>query len=107
MGPRFGVSSERLEEPGIEPTTPGLEGEQLNHYATEASKSNYVVFAQLSKLTHINLASLSRDKVNRNCPRRDAASNLRLFCLISSISSKNKIKIKVYFGRPYKLNSSK
>ena len=37
MGPRFRVSSERLEKPGIEPTTPGLEGEQLNHYATEAS----------------------------------------------------------------------
>ena len=35
MGPRFRVSSERLEKPGIERTTPGLEGEQLNHYATE------------------------------------------------------------------------
>ena len=37
MGPRFRDSSERLEKPGIEPTTPGLEGEQLNHYSTEAS----------------------------------------------------------------------
>ena len=37
MGPGFRVSSERLEKPGIKPTTPGLEGEQLNHYATEAS----------------------------------------------------------------------
>ena len=37
MGPRFRVSSKRLEKPRIEPTTPGLEGEQLNHYATEAS----------------------------------------------------------------------
>ena len=37
MGPRFRVSSERLEKPWIEPTTPVLEGEQLNHYATEAS----------------------------------------------------------------------
>ena len=37
MGPRLRVSSERLEKPGIEPTTPGLEGEQLNHYDTEAS----------------------------------------------------------------------
>ena len=35
MGPRFRVSSERLENPGIEPTTPGLEGEQFNHYAKE------------------------------------------------------------------------
>ena len=26
MGPRFRVSSERLEKPGIEPTTTGLEG---------------------------------------------------------------------------------
>ena len=34
---RFRISSERLEKPGIEPTTPGLEGEQLNHYATEVS----------------------------------------------------------------------
>ena len=38
MGPQFKVSSERLEKPGIKPTTPGLVGEQLNHYATEASK---------------------------------------------------------------------
>ena len=37
MGPRLRVSSERLEKPGIEPMTPGLEGEQLNHYGTEAS----------------------------------------------------------------------
>ena len=36
MGPRLRVSSERLEKPGIEHTTPGLEGEQLNHYAMEA-----------------------------------------------------------------------
>ena len=39
MGPRFRarVSSERLEKPEIEPTTPGFEGEQLDHYALEAS----------------------------------------------------------------------
>ena len=43
MGPRFRVSSKRLEKPGIEPTTPGLEGEQLNHYATEASGSSAFV----------------------------------------------------------------
>ena len=40
MGPQFRVSSERLEKPRIEPTIPGLEGEQLNHYATEASNNN-------------------------------------------------------------------
>ena len=39
MGPRFKVSSERLVKPGIEPTTPGLQGEWLNHCATEASVS--------------------------------------------------------------------
>ena len=37
MGPRFRVSSERLEKPRIEPTTLGLEGERLNHYVMEAS----------------------------------------------------------------------
>ena len=37
MGPRFRVSAERLEKPGIKPTTSGLEDEQLNHYSTEAS----------------------------------------------------------------------
>ena len=37
MGLRLRVSPEGLEKPEIEPTTPGLEGEQLNHYATEAS----------------------------------------------------------------------
>ena len=35
MEPRFKVSSKRLEKPGIKPTTPGLEGEELNHYVTE------------------------------------------------------------------------
>ena len=44
MGPRFRVSSERLKKPGIEPTTPGLEGEQLNHYATEASYANHKTY---------------------------------------------------------------
>ena len=36
--PRFKVSSERLGKPGIEPTTPDLQGELLDHYTTEASK---------------------------------------------------------------------
>ena len=34
---RLRVSSKRLEKSGVEPTTPGLEGEKLNHYTTEAS----------------------------------------------------------------------
>ena len=33
MGPLFKVSSERPEKPKIKPTTPGLEGEQLDHYS--------------------------------------------------------------------------
>ena len=41
MRPRLSVSSERLEKPEIEPTTPGLGGEQLNHSAKEASE-NYL-----------------------------------------------------------------
>ena len=35
--PRFKVSSGRLEKPGIELTTPGLESKWLNHYTREAS----------------------------------------------------------------------
>ena len=35
--PRFKISSERLEKPGIELTTPGLQGELLYHYTAEAS----------------------------------------------------------------------
>ena len=52
MGPRFRVSSERLEKPGIEPWTPGLEGEQLNHYATEAS--NFILLER-NKNTETNV----------------------------------------------------
>ena len=67
MGPRFRVSSERLEKSGIEPTTPGLDGEQLNHYATEASifcslhacyrpskapQSSYIVKPSLNKISY-------------------------------------------------------
>ena len=37
-GPQFKVSSERLEKPGIEITTPGLEGNWLNPYTTEATR---------------------------------------------------------------------
>ena len=51
MGPRFRVSSERLEKSGIGPTTPGLEGEQLNHYATGASnrKVSYILLVMIRK----------------------------------------------------------
>ena len=37
MGPRFKVPSERLEKIGIEPTTPGLQGESLYHFTSEAA----------------------------------------------------------------------
>ena len=37
MGHLFKVSSERLEKPWVELKTPGLQGEQLYHYTTEAS----------------------------------------------------------------------
>ena len=39
----FKVSFERLEKPGIELTTPELEGKLLNHYATEASHKLWVL----------------------------------------------------------------
>ena len=42
MGPRFKVSSERLEKPGIKLTTPGLQGEYLNHYTRLASKGFFL-----------------------------------------------------------------
>ena len=35
-GPRLKVSSDRLEKPGIEPATPGLQGKGLIHYTTAA-----------------------------------------------------------------------
>ena len=54
MGPRFRVSSERLEKPGIEPTTPGLEGEHLNHYATEASRVEASIYIICSAKSYIS-----------------------------------------------------
>ena len=58
MGPRFKVSSERLEKPGIEPRTPRLQYAKLNHYTTEASRleSEVVIISK-----NINLYHLSRD----------------------------------------------
>ena len=42
MEPLFRVSSERLDKPGIEHTTPGLDGKQLNHYATKTETSEFL-----------------------------------------------------------------
>ena len=42
----FKVSSERLEKPGIEPTTPGLQGDKLYLYTTEASYLEYNHYGQ-------------------------------------------------------------
>ena len=36
MGPWLKVSFDRLEKPGIEPATPGLQGKWLIHYTTAA-----------------------------------------------------------------------
>ena len=43
-GPRFNVSSERLEKPGIKLMTPGLKG----HYTTEASQEHLMITHNLS-----------------------------------------------------------
>ena len=45
MGPWFRVSSKRLEKPGIEPMTPGLEGEPLNNLDMKASYWHSCSFA--------------------------------------------------------------
>ena len=41
-GPWLKVSSDRLEKPGIEPATPGLQGKRLIHYTTAAPKKKSV-----------------------------------------------------------------
>ena len=43
MGPRFKVSFERLEKPGMEPTTPGLQDSWLNHSPWRLNYYNYIV----------------------------------------------------------------
>ena len=43
-GPRFIVPSDGLEKPGIEPATPGLQGECHNHCTTDASEVRNSVF---------------------------------------------------------------
>ena len=48
-GPRFIVPSDGLEKPGIEPATPGLQGERHNHCTTEASKRHIVDFSKNSE----------------------------------------------------------
>ena len=40
MGPQLKVSSDRLVKPGIEPATPGLQGNWFIHYATVAGLEN-------------------------------------------------------------------
>ena len=37
MGPQLKVSSNRKVKPEIEPATPGLQGNELNHYTTAAT----------------------------------------------------------------------
>ena len=43
-GPQLKVSSDRLEKPGIEPATPGLQGKWLIHYTTAAPTVQYVFY---------------------------------------------------------------
>ena len=62
MGARFRVSSERLEKPGIKPKTPGLEGGQLNHYATEASKTTATT-SQSQKRSYVWMKDSCRFKM--------------------------------------------
>ena len=37
MEPQLNVSSKRMVKPEIEPATPGLQGNELNHYTTVAT----------------------------------------------------------------------
>ena len=67
MGPQFRVSSKRPEKPRIEPMTPGLEGEQLNHYTTEA----YVCQCMLYKTKCFSLNKI------------DEITFLKIICLTS------------------------
>ena len=48
--PVFKVSSERLEKPVMEFTTPGLQG-KLNHYTTEASILMYILAVGISNIS--------------------------------------------------------
>ena len=57
-GPRFIVPSDGLEKPGIEPATPGLQGEWHNHCTTEAPQAKNMTQGIPSKiLTNFNLTS--------------------------------------------------
>ena len=56
-GPRFIVPSDGLEKPGIEPATPGLQGEWRNHCTTEASKKWTSGFVNGGK-THFKFRTL-------------------------------------------------
>ena len=66
MGPQFRVSSKRPEKPGIEPMTPGLEDEQLNHYTTEASVCQCMLYTtkcfslnKIDEITFLNIICLT------------------------------------------------
>ena len=50
MGPRLRVSSERLEKPGIEPTTPGLEGRGRG-FGPGLLKSHGSILCQLREMS--------------------------------------------------------
>ena len=63
-GPRFKVSSERLEKPVFEHTTPGLQGGQLNHYTTEAS-----ALESKQKFSHYKFTGIFSDTQGQLTPQ--------------------------------------
>ena len=58
-GPRFIVSSDRLEKPEIESAIPDLRGEGHNHYAMEASLVT-MAEARLQRTTLANQVQIDR-----------------------------------------------
>ena len=58
MGSLFKALFDRLEKPGIESVTPGLQGEWLHHCATEASKQCDLSSHFQSILSHLYASQL-------------------------------------------------
>ena len=61
-GPRLKVSSDRLEKPGIEPGTPGLQGKWLIHYTTADHEMTSRVYSRIfieKQAFYLNLSIFS------------------------------------------------
>ena len=63
-GPRLKVSSNRLEKPGIESATPGLQGEQFIHETTVAPIKSMTM--KKCKLMDHNIRDQARGRLGRN-----------------------------------------